>query len=64
MGQEHVSRQRGEFHLLLYDLRFHDMEYFFKVVPNVPHQYEELLSLVTPSIIKWSQKLHTVIGIY
>nr|XP_047141117.1 uncharacterized protein LOC124816125 [Hydra vulgaris] len=44
--------QKGEFHLLVQDLRLHDQEYFFKYFRMSPTTYEELLSFVAPIIVK------------
>ncbi|XP_065665346.1 uncharacterized protein LOC136086784 [Hydra vulgaris] len=44
--------QKGEFHLLVQDLRLHDQEYFFKYFRMSPTTYEELLSFVAPVIVK------------
>ena len=35
--------QKGEFHLLVQDLRLHEQEYFFKYFRMSPTTYEELL---------------------
>ena len=43
---------KGEFHLLIQDLRLHDQEYFFKYFRMSPTSYEELLSFVAPIIVK------------
>ena len=43
-------KQKGEYHLLLQDLRLHDHEYFFKCFRMSPLKYEELLRLVAPSV--------------
>ena len=44
--------QKGEFHLLVQDLRLHDQEYFFKYFRMSPTTYEELLAFVAPIIVK------------
>ena len=52
--QERESK--GEFYLLVLDLRLHDEEYFFKYFRMSVMQYEELLSMVAPKIQKSSEK--------
>ena len=47
---------KGEFYLLVLDLRLHDEEYFFKYFRMSAMQYEELLSMVAPKIQKSSEK--------
>ncbi|XP_065652846.1 uncharacterized protein LOC136080161 [Hydra vulgaris] len=44
--------QKGEFHLLVQNLRLHDQEYFFKYFRMSPTTYEEFLSFVAPVIVK------------
>ena len=44
--------QKGEFHLLVRDLRLHDHEYFFKYFRMSPTVFEELLSCLSPIIVK------------
>ena len=44
--------QKGEFHLLVRDLRLHDHEYFFRYFRMSPTMFEELLSLISPIIVK------------
>ena len=44
--------QKGEFHLLVQDLRLHDQEYFFKYFRMSPTTYEELLAFVAPISVK------------
>lgn len=52
---------KGEFHLLISDLKLFDHEYFFKYFRMSPTRYEELLRLVAPRIIK-SNERRTPIG--
>ena len=54
--------QKGEFHLLVRDLRLHDHEYFFKYVWMSPTVFEELLSFVSPIIVKQSTATHDSIS--
>lgn len=49
-------KTKGEFYLLVQDLRLYDEEYFFKYFRMSVLQYEELLSMVAPLIQKSSQK--------
>lgn len=49
-------KRKGEFYLLVQDLRLYDEEYFFKYFRMSVMQYEELLSMVAPIIQKSSQK--------
>ena len=53
-------KNKGEFHLLVADLRLHDSEYFFKYFRMTPVQYEELLLWVAPLITKSSQKREAI----
>ena len=41
-------KQKGEFHLLIKELRLYDHEYFFKYFRMYPSKYEELFNLVAP----------------
>ena len=50
MYDEHL--QKGEFHLLGRDLRLHDHEYLFKYFRMSPTVFEELLSIVSPIMLK------------
>lgn len=49
-------KQKGEFHLLINELRIHDHEYFFKYFRMSPSKYEDLLKIVGPYITKSSVK--------
>ena len=53
-------KQKGEFHLLINELRIHDHEYFFKYFRMSPSKYEELLQLVGPHITKSSKKREAI----
>ena len=53
-------KQKGEFHLLINELRIHDHVYFFKYFRMSPTKYEELLQLVGPYITKSSQKREAI----
>ena len=53
-------KQKGEYHLLLQDLRLHDHEYFFKCFRMSHSKYEELLRLVAPFIRKCSLKWKSI----
>ena len=50
--------EKGEFHLLVGDLRLHDHEYFFRCFRMSPSTFEELLSLVGPKISKENTVMH------
>ena len=59
----HTKRlQKGEFHLLVGDLRLHDHEYFFKYSGMSPTVFEELLSFVSPITVKQSTAMHDPIS--
>ena len=47
---------KGEYHVLVQDMRLHDEEYFFRYFRMTPHQYEVLLSKVAPRIQKSSNR--------
>ena len=53
--------QKGEFHLLVRDLRLHDHEYFFKYFGMSPTVFEEL-SFVSPITVKQSTAMHNPIS--
>ena len=53
---------KGEFHLLVRDLRLHDHEYFFKYFRMSPTVFEELLSFVSPIIVKQSTAIRDPIS--
>ena len=56
-------KQKGEFHLLLRELKLYDHEYFFKYFRMSPTQYEHFLSLIAaPSITKSSLRRWETIG--
>ena len=46
-----VRTKKGEFHLLVRDLRLHDHQYFFRCFRMSPSTFEELLSFIAPIII-------------
>ena len=46
--------QKGEYHLLVKDLRLFDHEFFFKNFRMLPEKFEQLLSYVAPMITKSS----------
>ena len=49
-------KAKGEFYLLVHDLRLYDAEYFFKYLRMSVVQYETLLSMVAPRLLKSSEK--------
>ena len=49
-------KQKGEFHLLVEEMRLFDREYYFKYLRFSVSQFEELLQLVAPKIAKCSEK--------
>ena len=51
---------KGEFALLIHDLKLHDHEYFFKHFRMTPTRYEHLLSLIAPSITKNSLRREAI----
>ena len=53
-------KQKGEFHLLIQELRIHDQEYFFKYFRMSPTRYEHFLGMVAPLITKSSVKRETI----
>ena len=54
--------EKGEFHLLVRDLRLHDHEYFFRCFRMSPSTFEELLSLVGPKISKENTVMRDSVG--
>ena len=44
--------EKGEYHLLVKELRIHDREYFFRCFQMSPTLFEELLAMITPCITK------------
>ena len=55
-------QQKGEFHLLVKDLRLHDQEYFFKYFRMSPSTFDELLSFIAPLIIKQRTVMRDPVG--
>ena len=53
---------KGEYHLLIHDMRLHDHEMFFRYFCMLPETYEILLKLVVPDIKKLSTKMREPIG--
>lgn len=49
-------KQKGEFHLLVQDMRLFDREYFFRYFRMTVIQYEDVLQLVAPMIMKSGEK--------
>ena len=45
-------KEKGEYHLLVKELRLHDREYFFRCFRMSPTLFEELLSMIAPYITK------------
>ena len=54
--------KKGEFHLLVRDLRLHDRQYFFRCFRMSPSTIEELLSFIAPAIIKKTTVMRDPIG--
>ena len=54
--------EKGEYHLLVRDLRLHDQEYFFRYFRMSPSTYEELLSFIAPKITKQSTQMRNPVG--
>ena len=55
-------KQKGEFHLLVRDLKLHDDEYFFKYFRMSTIRFEELLRKVAPRIKKSNLRRFDVVG--
>ena len=55
-------QEKGEFHMLVRDLRLHDHEYFFTCFRMLPSTFEELLSFVAPIIVKKSTVMRDPLG--
>lgn len=53
-------KQKGEYHLLVQELRLHDQEYFFKYFRMTPSKFEVLLRMVAPFITKSSFKREAI----
>ena len=49
--------QKGEYQLLIRDLRSHDHEMFFRYLRMFPETFEILLKLVEPDIMKTTTKM-------
>ena len=49
-------KQKGEFHLLIKEMRLHDHTLFFQYFRMSPTQYEDLLKQIAPVIQKQSEK--------
>ena len=53
-------KEKGEYHLLVKDMKLFDHEYFFKQFRMLPHKYEKLLCYVAPRITKSSIKRESI----
>jgi len=53
-------KQKGEYHLLVKDMRLFDHHYFFKQFRMLPSKYEKLLSYVAPLITKSSTRRESI----
>ena len=53
-------KTKGEFHLLVKEMKVCDHELFFKYFRRNPTQYENLLKLIAPAITKSSIKRRAV----
>lgn len=53
---------KGEYKLLINDMRLHDHEMFFRYFRMFPKTYESLLKLIGPDIKKFSTKMREPIG--
>ena len=61
MRQLYKDRKtKGEYHLLIKEMKTFDKEYFFQNFRMTPTKFEELLMLVTPKIIKSSTKREAI----
>ena len=54
-------KTKGEYHLLINEMKRFDKEYFFKNFLMSPTKFEELLSLLAPRIVKSSYKREAII---
>ena len=55
-------QEKGEFHMVVRDLRLHDHEYFFTCFSMSPSTFEELISFDAPIIVKKSMVMRDPIG--
>lgn len=53
-------KRKGEYHLLIHDMRLFDHEYFFKHFRMLPDKYEKRLSYVAPLIRKSSLRRESI----
>ena len=51
---------KGEYHLLIKELKLYDHEYFFKQFRMLPDKFEKLLSFVAPLILKSSERREAI----
>ena len=49
-------KEKGEFHLLIKDMKLFDHQYFFQHFRMTPSRFEELLGYIAPSLLKDAQK--------
>ena len=54
--------QKGEFHLLVHDMKLFDRMYFFKYFRMTPSVFENLLRLVCPFLKRQSTNMREPIG--
>ena len=55
-------QEKGEYHLLVNDLRMHDKDYFFRCFRMSPVVFEELLAMIGPHITKQQTKFRDPIS--
>ena len=54
--------QKGEYHLLVKELKLYDQEYFFQCFRMSPTTFEQLLSWIGPHLLKTTTKMREPIG--
>ena len=60
----YAERQtKGEYHLLVQDLKLHDQNYFFRCFRMSPENFEMLLSWIGPKIKKVTTKMREPISV-
>ena len=55
-------KEKGEFHLLVRDLKLHDHEYFFKCFRMSPENFEKLTSWCSPYLVKATTRMREPIS--
>ena len=53
-------KEKGEYHLLIRDMRLYDHSLFYQQFRMTPTKYEDLLNMVAPQIVKSSLKREAI----